>query len=1510
MNTTIDTTVIALFSTFILFIGLLFARTGRNLKSFFAGGESVPWFIGGLSLFMSFFSAGTFVAWGSIAYQWGWVAVTIQWTMCIGGLVTGLYLAPRWKATGALTAAEFIKDRLGPTVQKIFIYIFLVVSLFIKGSVLYPVARLVSSSLGYPLVPCTIVLGLFMIAYTAVGGLWAVMVTDILQFVVLTAAVVIIVPLSFQAAGGADAFVNNAPEGFFSLTGGEYSSGFILAFAVYHIFQIGGNWAFVQRYTSVESPKSARKVAYLFAALYLISPVIWMLPPMIYKTINPSLQGLEAENAYLMVCKLVLPPGLIGLMLTGMYFSTSASANTTLNVASAVFTNDIYKGMIRPTASDSLLMRVARLSSWVFGLGMIGIALLVPYIGGMVEVVLSIGAITVGPLLAPPIWALVSKRLTGKATLVITLGSLAVNIFFKMILPLITGGKLSRAGEMTLGVGLPVLLLGIFELWASYKDRVSQQYTDYMLARQVQVAAVLPPDPLEMAAVARQNRFGLKVICLSLVFTALLLFILSFFTATGVWLVRGISVVILLLSYIPWHAAAKKSVVPIPAIALLAVMLVGGSAMAQKPAARISNQQYRLSISGQVNVAVERLNAKGVYSSIEPKLCVLYSETDPQFGPGHLPEERTPTAGWKKGGKNYGTDLFAAGEKLLLTATSAKLDEKTRRITFSYAAHPSFTASLQIELLPGNEPPLIQWKLVPLKEGWYSVGFTGLRQNHPDSLDFLYQPLVWQWKRFPQSPCLTTESYATTAATYVNTANKSEGIAPDPSEIPYRYAKFEQSRFGLALRDTAGQASPMLFAPILGGVGSKKMPGESLTFKCRYFLTGGNWYEGLKDVLYSVFHYKNERRNATVSLNTTLENMIDYAMDDFYGGWVDSLKGFDYSWDVLSTVKVVSALHPLSIALTTGNMEIYRRRALPLMEYVMSREKYLYSVHDSITSQNPSHRMMGPCVEIGELAGLHNMTGGKSPVFSNEAERIFGKPRKLNLLTESTGSSWQDWLARYRITGNIADLDKSRAGASEGISSEITSFPTGFSNAAGLRDRKSAFYSDFVPKWNDYLEMYEATKEPKYLDAAVTGAKGLLYWMRSNPMAPDSNILVNKGGKVPGVFEGRRISQEVWETFDTSTELPEQVVPAWQTSLIGITPEQPSTYRVAGPIMLANHAPWMLRLAALAKDTLLRDAAYNAVLGRYANFPGYYFDNLRTNVYQQPGYPLHPYKEMKYNAIFYNHVWPHIALLQDFLVGDAFLRSDGNVDFPSVYAPGYAFLANKVYGSKPGSMYGHKGLSLWLPKAAVKTAEPCYNYLFGIGKNDLFLVLMNTWPTTMRQSIFLDPGQIPWAYGHKYNLEIYDWAGKVTHGTMLNGKLDVKVPANGLVTIRIKGLVIDVPLQRKITDSKTASKTAYIRQPVGSDSAAHIVTGMLLNFTPDFSDAYIYLNGTDKETKKVTLQYKTGQSGWKKITDHSYPFEFSLHLDKPDDQILFTIETESHGGKLARSKELTLGNKD
>ena len=165
---------------------------------------------------------------------------------------------------------------------------------------------------------------------------------------------------------------------------------------------------------------------------------------------------------------------MLGLMLGGMIFATASSVNTTLNLSAAVLTNDIYK-LLRPNADNRQIMKVARLSTILFGLGTIGVALLVPAAGGIVEVVLSVGAVTGCSLYGPPIWALFSKRHTGRSILACTLLALGINVIFKFVTPYTIGLKLSRAEEMLAGAIIPFALLAAYELWARMQGKTSPE---------------------------------------------------------------------------------------------------------------------------------------------------------------------------------------------------------------------------------------------------------------------------------------------------------------------------------------------------------------------------------------------------------------------------------------------------------------------------------------------------------------------------------------------------------------------------------------------------------------------------------------------------------------------------------------------------------------------------------------------------------------------------------------------------------------------------------------------------------------------------------------------------------------------------------------------------------------------------------------------------------------------------------------------------------------------------
>lgn len=511
----LDFLTIIVFSLIIMVAGLSFGKQGADMKSFFAAGGAVPWPINGLSLFMSFFSAGTFVVWGSIAYTYGMVAITIQMTMCISGFLIGYFIAPKWRKTNALTVAEFLTNRFGIKIQRYYTYLFLFLSLGYTGAFLYPVAKIVNVTTGFDIYYSILLLGGIVMVYTAVGGLWAVVVTDVLQFVVLTAAVFIVVPLSIEEVNGLETFISQAPDDFFQLVNGEFTWPFIIAFGIYNLVFIGGNWAYVQRYTSAQDSRSASKVGYLFGFLYLVSPIIWMLPPMIYQVIEPGLSTLDAEGAYLMMCQKVLPVGMMGLMLGGMIFATASSVNTSLNLAAAVLTNDIYKPL-RPRSSDKHLMFVARLTTLLFGIGTIGIAFMVPLAGGIVEVVLSIGAVTGGALYMPAIWALFSSRQNGKSIFWVTAISLAANLFFKFISPSLLDFALDRSMEMLVGVGIPFFLLLLYEIYVSSLQKLHPPISNH------------PAGQEDQGGTAQvQNVFGIKVLGLAFVAIGLVFFLLS-----------------------------------------------------------------------------------------------------------------------------------------------------------------------------------------------------------------------------------------------------------------------------------------------------------------------------------------------------------------------------------------------------------------------------------------------------------------------------------------------------------------------------------------------------------------------------------------------------------------------------------------------------------------------------------------------------------------------------------------------------------------------------------------------------------------------------------------------------------------------------------------------------------------------------------------------------------------------------------------------------------------------
>ena len=916
--------------------------------------------------------------------------------------------------------------------------------------------------------------------------------------------------------------------------------------------------------------------------------------------------------------------------------------------------------------------------------------------------------------------------------------------------------------------------------------------------------------------------------------------------------------------------------------------------------------------------------------TILPKLQLIFTEEQPEIVGASI-DGQPGVVAWKTNGGQT-LDIHSLGS-MELTAQSYQI--KDNQVIFSFKENTAAKVSLIIKFVPDQQAPVFELGLEAYKKGSYAIGFDGMPRVDSSAIDFVYQPLTWTWKRFPSRFALTEEAYANTAAVFTNHDAFSEGLAVSLSSIPYRYALAAQwnnagkadnkfwsvfpadgpkanSLFGMAIRNTEGKAQPAIYAPLPGTAASKLNKGEKFKIDLVYFLHAGDWQKGTSHLLSSIFHYRSERENAKISLNKTLDNMLDFAMNDLYSGWNKTLKASNYQFDVPGTVKNVSALHPLSIAMVTGNQEILKRRAIPMIEYVMSREKFLYSTSDSTgQAQVPSHFLNGPCVDIGELVALNELTGGHTPAFSLEADRLFGKSRQLNMSTQTGGGSWQDYLARYRLYRNAADLQKAVDGAKEYLQQVYYNYSHTFFDSPGLRDKGAGFTTDYGYRIYDLFELFLETKDEVYLKAAATGAKQFLLWTRSNPAPPAANIPVNKNNKVEGIFPGRRMSALEGAPFvkmDETSTVPQLEIPAWQTSLNGLIPEAPNTYAF-GPVMLAHHAAWLLQLAHYTGDTLLRDAAYNAVIGRYANFPGYYFTSLHTDIYQRFDYPLHPFYDVKYNAIFYNHVWPHLVLLVDFLVSDFYYRSKGKIHFPGTYAPGYAFLTSQVYGAKKGTVMGNGNVQLWMPSHALQSDGIAFNYLMGYNDQYLFIAFANTSGKTVTEHIRLNRDVIGWNQDKQYSIVEYDNNGKTKKGMMKNGILSITLPANGNSCIQIKGIHTNtIKPNGYVQPSQGNSKTRLLRYSADEDSVAS-VTAMIIQPNETMAVFYAYCNKTEKEWKQCQLRYRLNNSeAWTTVVDTAYPFEFDIALPKTRDTVSFELTATKLDGSTISFPLKTINN--
>ena len=294
----VDWFIVAAYLIWVVYDGLKRTKASSAVEGYFLANRSLPWWAVGLTVMATQMSAITLVGTTGQGYADGMRFVQFYFGLPVAMIILSLTLVPFFYRAKVYTAYEYLERRFGPSARVISVIIQVIYRTNVLGNVAYSLFLTFAVLTGWGDSTWYLVVAIAAGAalYTATGGLWAVIVTDVLQFVILAAAVIIIVPLAFAKIGGVGELFERAPENFFNLSTSEFTPLFFIGFGLYNLCFIAGNWAYAQRYTSVKTPRDARKVALLFGCLYTICPVIWMLPPMILRIYNPSLD-IEAGEA-------------------------------------------------------------------------------------------------------------------------------------------------------------------------------------------------------------------------------------------------------------------------------------------------------------------------------------------------------------------------------------------------------------------------------------------------------------------------------------------------------------------------------------------------------------------------------------------------------------------------------------------------------------------------------------------------------------------------------------------------------------------------------------------------------------------------------------------------------------------------------------------------------------------------------------------------------------------------------------------------------------------------------------------------------------------------------------------------------------------------------------------------------------------------------------------------------------------------------------------------------------
>ena len=420
----LDYGIIALHFIIIIWVGIYAARRNKNTEEYFKGGGQIPWMIAGLSNWVAGYSAYMFVAAAGFAYMNG-IGSALIFTSAFWAYIVGYFIFGKlWRRARLASPLRFLTRRYSTSTTYFYSLMYIIPQIVGIGQGLYILCIFISTALGFnervfdfTVISVTgfqlsiILVGTIMVLYSVIGGLWAAVLSDSVQAIIVTIMTLIICPLAFAYLGdghgimaGVNRLLNEAPAGYFQLSGDTAKPLFLLAYFLNVMLGYNVGWAIIQRYGSVSDERDTKKMAVLCALLSVFGPLLWILPVMAARIILPDMSALwpslavPAEASFVSIVLMLLPHGLIGFVVSAILSATLGQSGDTFNWLAATVTRDIYAPLSKrwrdKTPSDKNQLLVGRASMFIIGVLGIWVAFYIPKLGGAFQFALQFYSLT------------------------------------------------------------------------------------------------------------------------------------------------------------------------------------------------------------------------------------------------------------------------------------------------------------------------------------------------------------------------------------------------------------------------------------------------------------------------------------------------------------------------------------------------------------------------------------------------------------------------------------------------------------------------------------------------------------------------------------------------------------------------------------------------------------------------------------------------------------------------------------------------------------------------------------------------------------------------------------------------------------------------------------------------------------------------------------------------------------------------------------------------------------